>query len=412
MKAGSAWALADQMVVSAGNFAITLLLARGLSPAEFGTFVLINAACLIVIGFHANLIVSPLVVLGASASAAKARTYPMAAVVFTLGLLPVSALVVFLASASLHREVTGLLAIIYILVWQLQETTRRALLSRLRYRDAIWGDAISYLGRALIVGYLATQSRVSLNEAFAVMAATSLAAAALQCWQGKFALATWTQLCECGAKFWTLGKWLVVVSLTSVVAGPIYPWLLDWFHGREAAASFQAAMNVLGLANPLILSIPTIAMPAAANLLLTRSQHTSKSLLGLAMKYVVQFELILAPWFAILMLWPHNALVLFYGKASVYGSQTSALRIGVLVYLLNVPMIVLGAVLTGSGKTKSNAAVEGTGAVVSLVCAPPLIFAGGVVGAMLAETLARGVRVLYAVRSLRRFSAASGADAK
>jgi len=402
MKSGSAWAIADQAVASAGNFAITLLLARGLAPTEFGTFVLMNSACLIVFGFHANLIVSPLVVLGASATASKSRTYLTVALMLTLALLPVSFLVVFSASASLHREVTGLLAVNYILAWQLQETTRRALISKLRYRDAIWGDAISYLGQALLVGLLVMQPRFTLNETFGVMAATSVVAAAIQCWQLRLAPTTWSQLLVTGTEFWTLGKWLAVVSLTSMAAGPLFPWLLNWIHNKEAVASFQAVMNVLGLANPLILSISAIVMPVVAARLFERDGHTSKALLDLTMHYVPWFELLLAPWFLVLTIWPHSVLMSFYGKASLYGNQTVALRVGVLVYVLTVPMTVLGAVLTGSGRTRSSAAMQGAGAVASLVCAPPLILAGGVVGTMLAEIVARGIRVWYAVWSIRR----------
>lgn len=410
IKSGSVWAIADQVVASGGNFAITLLLARGLAPAEFGTFVLINSACLIVFGFHANLIVSPLVVLGASASAAKSRTYSTVALMLTLALLPVSFLVVFSASASLHREVTGFLAVISILAWQLQETTRRALISKLRYRDAIWGDAISYLGQALLVGLLIMQPRFTLNETFGVMAATSVAAAAIQCWQLRLAPTTWSQLLVTGTEFWTLGKWLAVVSLTSVVAGPLFPWLLNWFRNKEAVASFQAVINVLGLANPLILSIPAIVMPTVANRMRESVGNPSKVLFNLTMRHVLWFELLLAPWLLILTVWPHVALISFYGKATAYGNQTVALRVGVLVYLLTVPMTILAAVLTGSGRTKSNAAMQGAGAVASLVCAPPLIFAGGVVGTMLAETVARGIRVWYAVRAIRRLSVVNASD--
>ena len=66
MTSNSFWAIADQGIASAGNFATTLLLARALAPAEFGTFVLLNSACLVVLGFQGNLVSTPLVVLGAS----------------------------------------------------------------------------------------------------------------------------------------------------------------------------------------------------------------------------------------------------------------------------------------------------------------------------------------------------------
>jgi len=400
MTAGSTWAIADQMIASAGNFVVALLLARGLPPAEFGTFVLLNSVCLIVYGFHTNLVVSPLVVFAASASAAKTRIYPTAALAFTVALLPVTALVVFLASLSLHRELTGALAILYALSWQLQETTRRALTSRLRYRDALWGDAISYLGQACIVGILTLHPGMTLNVVFLTMAATSLVAAALQCWQAGLAPATFAQLRECRTEFWTLGKWMVVVSLTSMIAGPLFPWLLNWFHGRESAAAFQAVMNVVGLVNPLIISIPAIVMPVAANFLRNPGGSPRRSLLGLAMKYVAQFELLIAPWLLILLIWPHSALIWFYGKTTAYGNQTFVLRLAVFVFVLTVPMAVFGAVLTGSGKTKSNAAMQGAGALASLLCGPLLIFAGGVTGAMMAENVSRGVRALMGIRAL------------
>jgi O-antigen/teichoic acid export membrane protein len=403
-KVDSAWALADQMVASAGNFATALLLARALPPTEFGTFVLINAACLIAFGFHANLIVSPLVVLGASANGAKIRTYPAVALTFTLALLPVSMLIVFTASASLHREVTGGLAVIYILAWQLQETTRRALFSRLRYREAIMGDTLSYLGQTIIVGLLILHSGITLDKAFAMMAATSLAAAILQCWQVGLVLPTRKELSASGNEFWILGKWMIVVSLMSIIVGPLIPWLLNWLHGKEAVASYQALINVLGLVNPLLLSIPAIVMPAAANFLHKDSVHRNRSLLQMSVQYVLQFETILAPWLLILLFWPHNALILFYGKSTLYVHQTTALRIAVIVYILNVPLVVLGAVLTGAGRTKSNASMQSAGALGSLLCAPPLILVGGVVGAMLADTVTRGIRILFAIRSLGTIS--------
>jgi len=408
MKSGSVWAIADQMVASAGNFAITLLLARGLAPGEFGTFVLINSTCLIAFGFHANLIVSPLVVLGASASAAKSRTYPTVALMLTVALLPVSFLVVFSASMSLHREATGLLAVSYILAWQLQETTRRALISRLRYRDAIWGDAISYIGQALLVGLLFLQPRSTLNEAFAIMGATSLAAAALQCWQARPARATWTEFRTTGIAFWILGKWLIAAALIGMAAGPLFPWLLNWLHGREAVAAYQAVMNLLAVANPIILSIPAIVMPVAANFLLTHREHGARSLLGLGIRYVWQIELILAPALLLLAMWPHAALALFYGKASPYCDETLALRVGVVGCLLYIPLNVFTAALTGSGRTKRNAIAHGAGAVASLVCAPPLIFSGGVVGAMLAVAASRGASLLMATHYLWPSSPAGG----
>ena len=380
-----------------------LLLGRGLAPTEFGIFALINSICLLMFGFHANLIISPLVVLGAPANPSRSRTYPTAAMCFTFLLLPASFLAVFLASVSLHREQLGLTASLYVLAWQLQETTRRSLTAKLRYREAILGDAISYLGQALFLGVLMMCLRTTLTCVFAVMTATSLFAATLQCWQGRFARPTWNELRHHIGDFWILARWLIVVSLASALAGPLFPWLLNWFHGKSTVASYQAVMNVLGLANPLILTIPAIVMPAVATSLQNNGLKGSK-LHTLAMRYSLQFEFLIAPWLIVLLIWPRGALMAFYGKVTPYASQTTALRVGILVYILTVPMTVFGAVLTGAGKTKSNAAMQFAGAVASLLCAPPLIYVGGVVGTILADTAARGSRVWYADRAIRYFS--------
>ena len=128
--------------------------------------------------------------------------------------------------------------------------------------------------------------------------------------------------------------------------------------------------------------------------------HLGKTLLAFGMRYVVQLELILAPLFVVVALWPQQALTLFYGRSSVYVSQTLALRIGVIVFAITVPLTVFGAVLTGAGRTKGNLAMNSAGTLASLLSAPPLIFAGGVLGAMSAEIVTRGVRVLYAIRLL------------
>ena len=401
MTSNSFWAIADQGIASAGNFATTLLLARALAPAEFGTFVLLNSACLVVLGFQGNLVSTPLVVLGASGPPSRTKLHFTVALILTALLAPISALVVLPAAASLHRLETGMLALIYVLAWQLQDTSRRALVSGFRYKDALWGDVISYLGQALLVGFLFLSKHASLNRAFTLMAITSLVAVALQSWQVQLTPITWNELRNCGLQFWKLGKWLALVSLLSVAEGPISPWLLNWFHGRESAAQLQAVMNVLGLANPVVGSIPPVVIPATAAFLLLKENWKPGALIRLGMKYSGEFLLILAPVLIVLALWPRTVLMWFYGRNSAYTTQSIALQVGVIVTIIYIPMIVFGAVLTGAGRTKSMAAMHGAGAVASLVFSPPLIFAAGTVGAMLVEVLSRGARLFWAMRTLR-----------
>ena len=116
----------------------------------------------------------------------------------------------------------------------------------------------------------------------------------------------------------------------------------------------------------------------------------------------MRFEAFLAPWLILLLVIPHHALAWFYGPASIYNAQTTALRIGVAVYLVTVPLTVFGAALAGSGRSKDSARMQGMGALVSLVFAPLLIWLGNTTGAMMAEAVSRGARVVFSARMLGR----------
>jgi Na+-driven multidrug efflux pump len=103
---------------------------------------------------------------------------------------------------------------------------------------------------------------------------------------------------------------------------------------------------------------------------------------------------------------------LFYGANSVYTAQTLALRIGVIATIIYVPMTIFGAVLTGAGRTKTNASMHGAGAAASLASSPPLIYVWGAAGAMLVEVVSRSARLVWAIRFLRSTSASFLGDQK
>ena len=63
-KAG--FSIADQAIVSGANFALNILLARWLSPTEYGAFAIAFSILLFLSGFHNALILEPMSVIGPS----------------------------------------------------------------------------------------------------------------------------------------------------------------------------------------------------------------------------------------------------------------------------------------------------------------------------------------------------------
>ena len=68
-------AVVDQGLVSGCNFLLSVLLARWLLPEEYGAYALSFSVFLLLAGFHQNLVLSPLSVLGPSVYRHQLRNY-------------------------------------------------------------------------------------------------------------------------------------------------------------------------------------------------------------------------------------------------------------------------------------------------------------------------------------------------
>ncbi len=380
----SLWAIPDQMLASAGNFATTLVLSRYLTPAEFGVYALVNSIVLVANGFHANLIVSPLMVLGGSERENGRRAYPGAALQLCSLLLPFWLAGLALSSAYLHCMVTGWYAFLAVVAWQYQETVRRSLFSVGSHHSALWGDLVSYPGQALAIWALMRTGHVSLNAAFGAMAVTSLLAAVLQGRQSRLRLTGRKECFVIGRDFWRIAKWLLLSSIAGFASAPLLPWLLNWARGRSEVGAFQAVYGVMNLCNPLVLSIPAIVIPAVA----ARKRQGGSTV----WRYTLLFESVMAPLLMAMLIWPRVVLAAMYGSGSPYCAEALALRIGTVACVLAVPLSVIQCVFTGEEKMRNNAAVQTLGSLVSVLLAPLLISQWGVTGTILAETVNRAMK--------------------
>ena len=158
----SLWALIDQGVISLGTFLTSIQLARLLSQREFGIYGVLLGLLLFANGVHASLITYPLSVKGAVESAAGLRRQGGASLTLTTvlaGLLCVACLPFTVLLAD--RPWLAPLGVAALLLSQWQETLRRTLLAGFRARTAVWGDATSYLGQAVLIGLAASNPSAS-----------------------------------------------------------------------------------------------------------------------------------------------------------------------------------------------------------------------------------------------------------
>lgn len=363
------WALADQGVVSLGTFLTSVLLARTLAPAEYGAFMLIFGTVLFLNSVQGSLIGFPLSIKGATADRDGLQQFTSTALALTSATALVLGVVVVLASIAVQRPEVAPWAVASMLLWQWQDCLRRALMAHVRHRDAIWGDALSFLGQAAILWLVSRIVGLTSELAFALVALTSGLSALVQSAQVGLRRPTMESLRLHALEFWILGRWLALSNFTSILTNQAFPWTLAYFHGLAASAEFQATANILGMTHPVLFSMSNLVVPAVA-------RARSRQGMGVAWRtgsmYGAQAGLLLAPVFVVLMVWPDRVLATFYGSESPYAGLDSMLRLFVIVYCFRYGAFLVSAVLRGIEDGRGVFLGKLAGAAAALVLGLPL----------------------------------------
>lgn len=391
----SALALSDQAVVSLGNFLTNILLANHLQVAQYGTFSLLLNLIWFLNGLHAALVVYPLSVRGAISDRSRLQRLSRICLLMTIVLaIPMSIAMgigaTVLAGASNEPKVLAVFAVVALVLWQIQETFRRALISHLLYKQAVIGDAIRYLGQAAILLVLQLTGHLSLSAALLSIAVTSLIAAIVQCSAVGLRRINLFRLPKVMGDFWRLGRWLLLGNLTGLITLLAANWVLAWRHSLAEAGQLLALANLVNLANPVMFGIIGLIVPAVAH------ARASRGWLGarhVALHYAGLGALLVIPFFAIMLLYPRFTLGLFYRDATLL-SLEGQLQIYAVYGAFNYIAAVTGAVLEGLEQARHSF----DGRVVHTLCATfigiPLIIVLGLNGAIIGSLI--GALVLTA----------------
>ncbi len=375
------WAIADQGVVSLGNFLTVIILARAVSPELYGVWTVIFGLMLFLNGLHGSLITYPLSVRLASREDEEIGQLIVASLSLTAVLALPQALILFGASFLVGGPVLALWASLGLLFWQVQETTRRALMARMAFRTALFTDGISYLGQAGLLWLLASNGRISLETSFAVIGLTCGVAAVAQMISLRVRVTAPIELSAWARSFWTTGSWVVGSNLATNFSIYAVPWALFLFRGPAEAAGFQAVSNLLGVSHPIMLSLGNVIVPAAAR------AHLKGGLIAarrVAVRHAAQGGLLLLPYVAALLIFPRQLLGLFYGSSSPYVALSGVVRLLTVVYALHYLSLTLKFLLNAVEKNRPQFVTEICGTVLLVGVGVPLVLWFGVAGAILA----------------------------
>jgi len=388
----ASWTLIDQGVVSLGGFILNVQLARYLTGSDYGTFALFMGAVFIFRAVDFSLISYPLSVqLCATPRREHAALLGNTAAI-AIALAAVLSVLMFAGTVLLGRGDIAYATTACFLSWQAQETTRRFLSADFRHRAAVWGDATSFLGQAAIIGVLASAASLTLQSALYAISAMFLAGAAVHVSKLQFARPDFAAIVPMFRKFFELGKWSLLTYEVVLLRTQLFPWALAVFAGTAATASWQAALNIANLMNPIILGIGTVIPQAAAQARLsggiTGAWRAARGYILFGLPPILVFC-------AFVLLAPHFALRLAYSADSPYLDMSLCVQILALAWAAEYVGEMIAKTLLGAELGGLAFLTNATG-VVGAVVALPLIIPFGVLGACLALAIAILIRLIFA----------------
>jgi O-antigen/teichoic acid export membrane protein len=293
----------------------------------------------------------------------------------------------------------GVLAGCALVLWQGQETLRRAMMSQGDFKGILPGDVISYTGQAIAVFVLATMHALTINRAFAVMGLTSLLAMVVQSIQIGIRLPRFGEMPQIMRDFWQMGRWVLIGSLTAVITTLSLSWTMAYFHGVDGVGQFQAMAGVLKLSNPLMLALAGLIVPAAARALREGGLKMAEQV---AFKYAINAAAVIAPYYLGLILMPSLALRFFYGANSPLADLTNELRVFVLSYSVLFIAQVIGCFLNGIEQSKKAFVAQVAQTAATVVVTLPLTALYGLPGMLVGWLSSNVVLAASYVCILRR----------
>lgn len=260
------WGVADQAVVSAGNFALGVAVAKTVDVREFGAFAIAFTTFSLALSSNRVLSTQPLLVRYSDVVAASWREGASAAVTFSVASGATVACALLGASAFLHGSLARAFAALGLTIPFLlaQDTCRWALHAAGRPRAALLNDACCTAVLATTFGVLVAVNRASM---FWLMLAWGLSAACglLVCyWQagvvvhGRGAVRWIRMHSDLTSRFF--GEFATMTGSNQLIL-----YSVGLFGGLEAIGAMRGAQLALGPLNIFFQSVPLFAVPMAVS---------------------------------------------------------------------------------------------------------------------------------------------------
>jgi len=403
----SGLAILDQGLISGSNFAASILLARWLTPEQYGAYAVAFGVFILLSLVYLALLMEPMAVFGGSSYHSCLREYLRVLVKLQVGVallivvpLGISALVAWkLAPTSgLPGALAGvtLASPCLFLFW----LARRTYYLQLSPSRAAQG---AFLYCCIVLGGLWFAYRESLLSpfcAFLLIAVGALATSGLLLSHLRRALPSSDTVLVAGEvwkKHWVYGRWALATAVASWIPAYIYYPVLSSFGSMSHSGELRALMNFANPIEQTQIALAMLFLPYAARV--QGANKDRKSAPGLSMRLTLVSVGATASYWALVILFRGSLFRLLYsGKYVEVAPLLGTVAIGSLFWSAAYGSAI---VLRAMESPASIFFAYSTAAVISLLVGIPAARIFGVVGGIWGINISDAVSFLMVVLLLR-----------
>jgi O-antigen/teichoic acid export membrane protein len=377
------WAILDQGLYSVSNFIPALLLARWLTPEDYGAFSVAFSVYALFMATHNAVITEPMLVFGSGKYRDNFSQYVGVLLYAHAGLTLLASFLLLLAalffsifSDALYPALLGLaIAIPFILLSWLM---RRACYVRSEPQISASGGAIYMILMLTGIYALYQMERLSAASAFEVMGLSSVAVSfwlAVRLRLDPRAIKSSKLVREMFIDHRNFGGWGLGIKAFTWMPGNIFYLLLPLWGGLAAGASLRALMNLI---MPMLQTITALSVLLLPTLVRVREQAKFSSATNMALSLFICGS---AVYWVLLGVFHYPLVSWLYGGR--YVEHADLLWLLGLVPLLVAIGSILGAALRALERPDQVFWVQVSSTVVMLTVVLGLMFSWGVPGAVI-----------------------------
>ncbi len=399
------WVLADQGMVSGVNFLTNILFARFLGIEEFGRFTLVWMAVLFVNSIQMAIISAPMMSIGPKQTEEKIAVYYGAVAIQQMYFACISFALIFagvklsgLFYPEWHVRHLALPLAFVVLFFQTQDFLRRFFFSNGQHHIAFANDAISYLGQLglLLSLFLSTK----LNTAAVLWVIASTSAIAVFVGSFYFGQLSWRQgiLVKIFLRHWHFSKWLAASAGLQWISGNLFMIVSGALLGPIAVGAIKAAQNIVGIINPLMMSMENFLPRDAA---IVYAEGDAIKLFNYIKAVCIKWGIILLMILTVVIVFSKWLMLFVYGKE--YFTYAYVLRIAALTIFIGFLGTPIGIALRTVEKTKIIFTSFIKSSLLTVILVYPIVLIFGLAGAMIGIFFVKLILIINLYLGLIRY---------